>query len=200
NEGYQNITRIVSLGFTEGRADAANHGVPVVERRHVLEHAAGVIVLFTEKSDVGQALVSSMPEKADELLTEWQAQFDDRLYFAIKRTNRSGEDAFIKAAIHAGAKHRIPIIAHNDVRFLEQDDFDAHEARVCIAGSYVLADPNRPRSEEHTSELQSRFDLVCRLLLEKKNMMAYFIGTARVCAAAAFIIIGLGPAAVVNVR
>ena len=76
NEGYQNITRIVSLGFTEGRADAANHGVPVVERRHVLEHAAGVIVLFTEKSDVGQALVSSMPEKADELLTEWQAQFD----------------------------------------------------------------------------------------------------------------------------
>lgn len=145
NEGYQNITRIVSLGFTEGRADAANHGVPVVERRHVLEHAAGVIVLFTEKSDVGQALVSSMPEKADELLIEWQAQFDDRLYFAIKRTNRSGEDAFIKAAIHAGAKHRIPIIAHNDVRFLEQDDFDAHEARVCIAGSYVLADPNRPR-------------------------------------------------------
>ena len=145
NEGYQNITRIVSLGFTEGRADAANHGVPVVERRHILEHAAGVIVLFTEKSDVGQALVSSMPEKADELLTEWQAQFGDRLYFAIKRTNRSGEDAFIKAAIHAGAKHRIPIIAHNDVRFLEQDDFDAHEARVCIAGSYVLADPNRPR-------------------------------------------------------
>ncbi|WP_289050149.1 DNA polymerase III subunit alpha [uncultured Psychrobacter sp.] len=145
NEGYQNITRIVSLGFTEGRADAANHGVPVVERRHILEHAAGVIVLFTEKSDVGQALVSSMPEKADELLTEWQVQFDDRLYFAIKRTNRSGEDAFIKAAIHAGAKHRIPIIAHNDVRFLERDDFDAHEARVCIAGSYVLADPNRPR-------------------------------------------------------
>src|SRR5699024_11896777 len=27
----------------------------------------------------------------------------------------------------------------------------------------------RERSEEHTSELQSRFDLVCRLLLEKKN-------------------------------
>src|SRR5699024_11361485 len=27
----------------------------------------------------------------------------------------------------------------------------------------------RMRSEEHTSELQSRFDLVCRLLLEKKN-------------------------------
>ncbi|MCG3881637.1 DNA polymerase III subunit alpha [Psychrobacter sp. Ps3] len=145
NEGYQNITRIVSLGFTEGRADPDNHGTPVIKRRHILEHAAGVIVLFGEKSDVGQALVSSMPENADVLITEWQAYFADRLYFAIKRTNRSGEDAFIKAAIHAGANHQLPIIAHNDVRFLEQEDFDAHEARVCIAGSYVLADPNRPR-------------------------------------------------------
>ncbi|MEO1849446.1 MAG: PHP domain-containing protein, partial [Psychrobacter sp.] len=113
NEGYQNITRIVSLGFTEGRADPVNHGTPVIKRSHILEHAAGVIVLLTEKSDVGQALVGSMPEKADELLTEWQAQFGDRLYFAIKRTNRSGEDAFIRAAIHSGAKHNIPIIAHN---------------------------------------------------------------------------------------
>src|SRR2546428_2971822 len=31
------------------------------------------------------------------------------------------------------------------------------------------APPRPPRSEEHTSELQSRSDLVCRLLLEKKN-------------------------------
>src|SRR5699024_11948650 len=31
---------------------------------------------------------------------------------------------------------------------------------------------NGQRSEEHTSELQSRFDLVCRLLLEKKNKRA----------------------------
>src|SRR5699024_11493230 len=39
-----------------------------------------------------------------------------------------------------------------------------------------LVSPSRisiyfPRSEEHTSELQSRFDLVCRLLLEKKKIM-----------------------------
>src|SRR5699024_11930226 len=32
------------------------------------------------------------------------------------------------------------------------------------------ADGNTKRSEEHTSELQSRFDLVCRLLLEKKKI------------------------------
>src|SRR5699024_11348182 len=38
-----------------------------------------------------------------------------------------------------------------------------------------------PRSEEHTSELQSRFDLVCRLLLEKKKRRPWCAGT--VCSA-----------------
>src|SRR5207249_10353417 len=47
------------------------------------------------------------------------------------------------------------------VQLLEKDPVGWQEFRdrLC-AGS---------RSEEHTSELQSRFDLVCRLLLEKKN-------------------------------
>src|SRR5699024_12063040 len=58
-----------------------------------------------------------------------------------------------------------------------------HNQAFCPAGagcrmlSEVLGVPDVPgsrapiRSEEHTSELQSRFDLVCRLLLEKKKMM-----------------------------
>src|SRR5207249_7068230 len=36
------------------------------------------------------------------------------------------------------------------------------------------------RSEEHTSELQSRFDLVCRLLLEKKNDLGGFVAAVEV--------------------
>src|SRR2546421_8745439 len=38
----------------------------------------------------------------------------------------------------------------------------------CLPGPRY-AGPQRPRSEEHTSELQSRSDIVCRLLLEKKK-------------------------------
>src|SRR5207249_8901234 len=52
----------------------------------------------------------------------------------------------------------------------------ARSSAINIRGSHVKAFPSRPlyatgliRSEEHTSELQSRFDLVCRLLLEKKK-------------------------------
>src|SRR5687768_17829050 len=40
---------------------------------------------------------------------------------------------------------------------------------LSIRASAPTAPPSMPRSEEHTSELQSRLHLVCRLLLEKKN-------------------------------
>src|SRR5207249_7103129 len=41
-----------------------------------------------------------------------------------------------------------------------------------------LRGPHSSRSEEHTSELQSRFDLVCRLLLEKKKQLIYHLSSA----------------------
>src|SRR2546430_3518451 len=41
--------------------------------------------------------------------------------------------------------------------------------RLSMAGSVVVAWPVASRSEEHTSELQSQSNLVCRLLLEKKK-------------------------------
>src|SRR5699024_11976221 len=40
---------------------------------------------------------------------------------------------------------------------------------LCLTESANVPKSCTPRSEEHTSELQSRFDLVCRLLLEKKH-------------------------------
>src|SRR5207249_7933182 len=81
---------------------------------------------------------------------------------------------------------RLPCRVGGGIRSVEraQDVLDAGAQQI-IAGSALFKDgrPNlefarrladavgaeRVRSEEHTSELQSRFDLVCRLLLEKKK-------------------------------
>src|SRR5690606_40562920 len=50
----------------------------------------------------------------------------------------------------------------------------ARAARTSSGSTRVSgATPTRCRSEEHTSELQSRENLVCRLLLEKKNKKSY---------------------------
>src|SRR2546429_5458141 len=45
----------------------------------------------------------------------------------------------------------------------------SRESNVASVSAWTVADRGEPRSEEHTSELQSRLHLVCRLLLEKKK-------------------------------
>ncbi len=153
--GYKNLTNIVSKGFVDGQVV----GKPIIQRDWIFERSEGVIVLFTEKSDVGQAMLSGHPEKADSLLQQWQTTFADRVYFAIKRTQRANEDRFIEQAIRMSNAFDVPIIAHNDVRFLTEDDFEAHEARVCIANSQVLADPNRPRDYSSEQYLKTQDEM-----------------------------------------
>src|SRR5437588_2395000 len=56
-----------------------------------------------------------------------------------------------------------------DLRHLDSDEQQTESQRILAAESRFRFDlVNGPRSEEHTSELQSHSDLVCRLLLEKK--------------------------------
>src|SRR5690349_23521558 len=53
--------------------------------------------------------------------------------------------------------------------FAQPDPFQEVDHFFPVARLVAPHDPERQRSEEHTSELQSRRDLVCRLLLEKKK-------------------------------
>src|SRR5437868_9147223 len=68
-------------------------------------------------------------------------------------------------------RRRFPFFAHEKHRHLRQQQIhrgDRAHCRVARELRDALAE-SAIRSEEHTSELQSRFDLVCRLLLEKKK-------------------------------
>ncbi|MDQ2972427.1 MAG: DNA polymerase III subunit alpha, partial [Pseudomonadota bacterium] len=71
--------------------------------------------------------------------------FDDRLYLELTRTRRDGEDAFNAQALQLAARCDLPVVAGNDVRFLAREDYEAHEARVCIQQGQQLADPRRAR-------------------------------------------------------
>jgi len=53
-----------------------------------------------------------------------------------------------------------PVVATNDVRYLKADDFDAHEARVCIHDSRVLADPRRPKRYSGEQYLRTEEEMV----------------------------------------
>lgn len=141
NVGWKSLTEIVSRGFIEGQ----QLSIPCVKKEWVLEQHQDIIVLLGQHSDVGQMLCSSNPQKAAPLLEAWIEKFGNRVYLALTRTDRPGEEDFIQEAAKLAAQYNIGVVAHNDVHFVEKEDFEAHEARVCIADGYVLADDRRPR-------------------------------------------------------
>ncbi|NHB58569.1 DNA polymerase III subunit alpha [Acinetobacter sp. 194] len=142
NKGWRSLTEIVSRGFIEGQ----QLSIPCVKKEWVLEQSEDIIVLLGKNSDVGEMLCSGHPQKAEPLLEEWIEKFGNRVYLSLSRTNRPLDEEFIQEAVKLAAKYQIGVVANNDVHFIHAEDFEAHEARVCIADGYVLGDNRRPRN------------------------------------------------------
>ena len=140
-EGYRNLSRLVSRAWADGR-----HGdFALIDSAWLVEANRGLIVLAGRDSEPGRMLVSGRDGAARESVREWQRHFGDRFYLELVRTQRADEEAFVSAAVALAVELDVPVIASNDVRFLEHEDFEAHEARVCIHDGRVLADPKRPK-------------------------------------------------------
>ncbi|MGY6587302.1 MAG: DNA polymerase III subunit alpha [Wenzhouxiangella sp.] len=140
-EGYLNLCRIISASFLKGR----HRGQPRVHWDWLKQHSEGLIALIGRESNVGQALERGHRDAALSHLEQWQRLFDDRLYLALERLGREGESAVENGLLDLAVRQQVPVVASNDVRFIEQDDYFAHEARVCIHQSRLLDDKRRSR-------------------------------------------------------
>lgn len=150
--GYRNLTELISKGYASGQAD----GMVTVERDWVKEASEGLIALSgAREGEIGHALLSDNTLEADELLLEWLACFKDRFYLEVQRTNRPREEEYLHRAVALAIKHEVPVVATNDVRFLTEEEFEAHETRVCIGEGRVLDDPKRPRSYSNQQYLKT---------------------------------------------
>lgn len=140
--GYVHLIRLVSRSFTEGQV----RGIPTVAPAWLSGMTDGLIALSGgTMGDVGRALVSGRAAEAKRRIEYWQRLFPDRFYLELQRTGRAGEGEHISLGVQVAGETSIPVVATNDVRFLKREDFEAHEARVCIQEGRTLADPRRTR-------------------------------------------------------
>jgi len=139
-EGYLNLCQLLSKGYQQGQY----HGVPYLRRDWIADHSAGLIALSGGRDgNVGQALINQHPNKAHQFAQGWMKDFPGRFYIEIQRTGREQERRHEHHALQLAAELGLPVVASNDVRFLERDDFSAHEARVCIHDGRLLSDKRR---------------------------------------------------------
>ncbi|EIL94650.1 MULTISPECIES: DNA polymerase III subunit alpha [Rhodanobacter] len=141
-DGYLNLSRLVSRAWQEGQ----HGGRALVDASWLTAGATeGLIALLGRDSETARLAIGQGIDAAQARLRPLARLFPDRLYLELTRCGRDGEENWNTAALALAGELALPVLASNDVRFLKQDDFAAHEARVCINQGRVLADPKRPR-------------------------------------------------------
>jgi DNA polymerase-3 subunit alpha len=151
--GYLNLTNLISDMYTR----AEGHAEPMLRRADMAGRTEGLIALSgAQRSDIGEALLAGDNALARSQLQAWQDLFpDDCFYLELQRVGKANEEAYIAAAVALALETDTPVVATNDVRFLQQDDFEAHEVRVCINDRRTLDDPRRPRNYTDQQYLKS---------------------------------------------
>jgi DNA polymerase-3 subunit alpha len=150
--GYLNLTRLVTRTYTEGQ----QRGHPVLERSWLDGNTDGLIALSGGRAgDIGKALLRGKTGQARSLLDDWRQRFPDSFYLELQRTGRPGEEEYLHRAVALAAAAEVPVVATNDVHFLDPEDFGAHEARVCINEGRTLNDPRRTREFSEQQYLRS---------------------------------------------
>ena len=150
--GYGNLSKLISRAFIDGRT----HGGPIVARQWVAELSEGLIALSGGRhGDIGRALLAGNEAHALALLQEWMGVFPDSFYLELQRTGRPFEEDYLHAAVALAAQADCPVVATNEVCFLNSDEFESHEARVCIHDSRTLDDPRRERRHSDQQYLRS---------------------------------------------
>ena len=150
--GYKNMTRLVSRSYLEGQ----QRGIPLVQRDWLSRDTlGGVIALAGPDSDLGRLLRNERKPESNQVLDYWLDLFDDRFYLELLRTGRAGEERHLAAAVELAMQRGVPVVASNDVRFIAPEEFEAHEARVCIHDGAQLGDPNRVRRYSEQQYLKS---------------------------------------------
>jgi DNA polymerase-3 subunit alpha len=175
--GYHNLTLLISRAYTEGQ----HLGVPYVSKRWLEEAAEGVIALSAGASgDVGQALLGEKAELATERARYWMTLYPQRFYLELHRTGREGDETHLHAAVALAQELQCPVVATNDVRFLSADEFEAHEARVCIREGRTLDDPRRARNYTEQQYLRSPEEMA-ELFADIPEALANSVEIARRC-------------------
>ncbi|NTV11758.1 MAG: DNA polymerase III subunit alpha, partial [Zoogloea sp.] len=176
--GYGQLCELLSRAYLEnkyrGRAEL---------RREWLEREAvsGLLCLSgAMRGDIGQALAAGNDDMAERLAEDWMGRFPDAFYVEVQRAGHPGTETYIRQAVELAARLDLPLVATHPVQFVNREDFKAHEARVCIAQGYVLADKRRPKdfTEEQYFKTQ---DEMCELFADLPEALENAVEIARRC-------------------
>lgn len=151
-KGYVTLTELVSQGYQHGQ----HQGIPMLQKCWIEDNHEGLIALSGAiEGDIGQALLAENAELARQCAEYWSKLFPQSFYLELQRVGKFDEERYINLVVDLATELDLPVVATNDVRFMNRSDFGAHEVRVCINQGRVLDDTRRPKNYTEQQYLRS---------------------------------------------
>jgi len=143
HQGYLNLCALLTKLWTQDTVRTHN-----ALEWHWLEgdRSQGLIALSgAQAGPLGSWLVAGNFERAQTLAAKMSQSFPDRLFIELQRAGRLDDERHISAAVDLAQALGLPLIATHPIQFIQEEDFEAHEARVCIAQGEILGNPKRTK-------------------------------------------------------
>ena len=142
HQGYLNLCELLSRGWTQN----VHKAVAVIKLEWLQELSQGLIALSgAQAGAVGQALMQGDTQRACDVALQLAGLFTHRFYMELQRAGRVDDETHVAAAAELAARLNLPVVATHPVQFTAQDDYEAHEARVCISEGEILGNQRRVR-------------------------------------------------------
>jgi len=143
-EGYLNLSELLARAWTQnvgrGQAQAA------CKLAWLKELQGGLIALSgAQAGPLGAPLLQGQHERAADVALQMAGIFPHRFYIELQRAGRPDDEPYVVAAVQLAARLKLPVVATHPVQFATADDYEAHEARVCISEGEILGNPRRVR-------------------------------------------------------
>ena len=141
--GYLNLNQLLAYAWI-GNSQKFNQALVTWEQLEA--HSEGLLAISGAQAGcVGQSLLKGDFSTAFERAMELVRIFPRRFYIELQRAGRKDDERYVQQAVKLASKAGLPVVATHPIQFLTRDDFEAHEARVCISEGEILGNQNRPR-------------------------------------------------------
>ncbi|CDU00719.1 DNA polymerase III subunit alpha [Vibrio sp. 10N.222.54.A1] len=177
NKGYNNLTLLISKAYLRGHVQHQ----PVIDKEWLIENAEGLIILSGAKEgEIGKALLKGNRDLVASSVEFYKTYFADRFYLELIRTGRPDEESYLHFALELAEQEDLPVVATNEVVFLTEDLFDAHEIRVAIHDGFTMVDPRRPKNYSAQQYLRSEEEM-CELFSDIPEALENSVEIAKRC-------------------
>ncbi len=156
NQGYKNLSKLVSIGFVEGYYYKPRIDLEVLEKYH-----EGLICQSAcLAGSVSQAILAGDMEKAEETALWYKNLFGDDYYLEIQNNGVKEQVMVNQKLIELSRKLDIPLVATNDAHYLKKEDAYNHEVLLCIQTGKKMNDVDRMRFESDELYVKSPEEMI----------------------------------------